>query len=54
MEPVKDALIVAAGLGTRMFPASAMQPKESLPLLDVPLLTHLVGEAKAAGVELPV
>ena len=51
MEPVKDALIVAAGLGTRMFPASAMQPKESLPLLDVPLLTHLVGEAKAAGVE---
>ena len=51
MEPVKDALIVAAGLGTRMFPVSAMQAKESLPLLDVPLLTHLVGEAKTAGVE---
>ena len=51
MEPVKDALIIAAGLGTRMFPTSAMQPKESLPLLDVPLLTHLVGEAKAAGVD---
>ena len=34
-----------------MFPASAFTPKESLPLLDVPLLTHLILEAKAAGVE---
>lgn len=51
MEPVRDAVLIAAGLGTRMFPASAFTPKESLPLLDVPLLTHLVLEAKAAGVE---
>ena len=34
-----------------MFPVSACTPKESLPLLDVPLLTHLILEAKAAGVE---
>jgi len=34
-----------------MFPASAMVPKEALPLVDVPLMTHLVAEAKAAGVE---
>ena len=34
-----------------MFPASAFTPKESLPLLDVPLLTHLILEAKAAGIE---
>ena len=34
-----------------MFPVSAFTPKESLPLLDVPLLTHLILEAKAAGVE---
>jgi len=51
MAQVKDALIIAAGLGTRMFPASAMVPKEALPLVDVPLMTHLVAEAKAAGVE---
>jgi UTP--glucose-1-phosphate uridylyltransferase len=51
MAQVKDALIIAAGLGTRMFPASAMMPKEALPLVDVPLMTHLVAEAKAAGVE---
>jgi len=51
MAQVKDALIIAAGRGTRMFPASAMVPKEALPLVDVPLMTHLVAEAKAAGVE---
>ena len=51
MEPVRDAVLIAAGLGTRMFPVSAFTPKESLPLLDVPLLTHLILEAKAAGIE---
>lgn len=50
MQHVRDALIVAGGLGTRMFPVSAIQPKETLPLVDVPLLTHLVMEAKNAGV----
>ena len=49
MQHVRDALIVAGGLGTRMFPVSAIQPKETLPLVDVPLLTHLVMEAKNAG-----
>jgi UTP--glucose-1-phosphate uridylyltransferase len=51
MGVVRDAVLVAAGLGTRMFPASAFLPKESLPLVDVPLLTHLVMEAKVAGIE---
>jgi len=50
MDPVHDAVLVAAGLGTRMFPVSASLPKEALPLVDVPLLTHLVLEAKAAGI----
>ena len=49
MQQVRDAVIVAGGLGTRMFPVSAIQPKETLPLIDVPLLTHLVMEAKNAG-----
>ena len=49
MAPVEDALIVAGGLGTRMFPASAMLAKEALPLVDVPLLTHLIQEAVHAG-----
>lgn len=49
MPEVHDALIVAAGLGSRMFPASAMLAKEALPLVDVPLLTHLMHEAVEAG-----
>ncbi len=48
--PVEDALIVAGGLGTRMFPASEMLAKEALPLVDVPVLTHLMHEAVEAGV----
>lgn len=51
MGAVRDAVLVAAGMGTRMFPSSAFLPKETLPLVDVPLLTHLVLEAKAAGIE---
>ena len=51
MDVVRDAVLVAAGLGTRMFPTSAFSPKESLPLVDVPLLTHLVMEAKEANIE---
>jgi UTP--glucose-1-phosphate uridylyltransferase len=50
MDVVRDAVLVAAGLGTRMFPSSAYQAKETLPLVDVPLLTHLIMEAKAAGI----
>lgn len=51
MAAVEDALIVAGGLGTRMFPASAMLAKEALPLVDVPVLTHLIQEAAHAGVK---
>jgi len=51
MGAVRDAVLVAAGMGTRMFPSSAFLPKETLPLVDVPLLTHLVLEAKVAGIE---
>jgi len=49
MGKVRDAVIVAAGLGTRMLPTSAYIPKELLPLVDVPVLHHLIFEAKEAG-----
>jgi len=51
MDVVRDAVLVAAGLGKRMFPASAFSPKEALPLIDVPLLTHLILEAKEANIQ---
>lgn len=51
MTAVNDAVIVAAGLGGRMLPTSAYLPKESLPLVDVPVIIHLIREAIYAGVK---
>lgn len=50
MTVVNDAIILAGGMGTRMLPASLYAPKEVLPLLDTPLINHLIWEAELAGV----
>lgn len=49
MGRVLDAVIVAAGMGTRMLPLSGYVAKEMLPLVDVPVMHHLILEARAAG-----
>ena len=48
---VRKAIIPAAGLGTRFLPASKTVPKEMFPLIDRPLILHIVEEAVAAGIE---
>jgi UTP--glucose-1-phosphate uridylyltransferase len=48
---VNKAVIVAAGLGTRMLPASKVIPKEILPVVDKPALQMVVEEAVASGIE---
>jgi UTP--glucose-1-phosphate uridylyltransferase len=48
---VRKAVIVAAGLGTRMLPASKVIPKEILPVVDKPALQMVVEEAVASGIE---
>ncbi len=50
MTVIKDAVIVAAGLGGRMLPTSAYLAKESLPLVDIPAIIHLIREVINAGV----
>ena len=50
MARVTDAIILAGGLGTRMLPASLYAPKETLPLVDTPILNHLILEAANSGV----
>lgn len=50
MMKVEDAIILAGGLGTRMLPASMYMPKETMPLVDTPILNHLIWEAAKAGV----
>ncbi len=48
---VRKAVIPAAGLGTRMLPATKTVPKEMLPMVDKPAIQYIVEEAVAAGIE---
>lgn len=51
MAKVRKAVIPAAGLGTRFLPATKTVPKEMLPIVDRPILLHVVEEAARAGIE---
>src|SRR6185312_661534 len=48
---VRKAVVLAAGLGTRMLPASKVIPKEILPVVDTPAIQLVVEEAVASGIE---
>lgn len=48
--PIVKAVIPAAGLGTRVLPATKAVPKEMLPLADKPSIQYVVEEAAASGV----
>lgn len=48
---ITKAIIPAAGLGTRVLPASKAVPKEMLNIVDKPAIQYLVEEAAAAGIE---
>jgi UTP--glucose-1-phosphate uridylyltransferase len=47
---VRKAIITAAGLGTRVLPASKAIPKEMLPIVDKPAIQYIVEEIVAAGI----
>lgn len=47
---IKKAIIPAAGLGTRVLPASKAVPKEMLPIVDKPAIQYIVEEAVRAGI----
>lgn len=49
MTTISTAVILAAGLGTRMLPATKAIPKEMLPIVDRPLVQYAVDEAISAG-----
>jgi UTP--glucose-1-phosphate uridylyltransferase len=46
---VRKAVIPAAGLGTRFLPVTKSQPKEMLPVVDIPSIQYVVEEAVRAG-----
>ncbi len=46
---LSKVIIPVAGLGTRVLPASKAIPKEMLPVVDKPVIQHVVEEAARAG-----
>lgn len=51
MSKVRKAVIPAAGFGTRFLPATKVQPKEMLPIVDTPAIQYIVEEALDSGIE---
>ena len=51
MQRIRKAVFPVAGLGTRFLPATKAMPKEMLPVVDRPLIQHVVDEAREAGIE---
>ncbi len=47
---VRKAVVLAAGYGTRMLPATKSVPKESLAILDKPIIQYTVEEIAASGI----
>ena len=48
---VRKAVVLAAGYGTRLLPATKAQPKEALPLVDKPIIQYTVEEAVDSGLD---
>lgn len=48
---IKTAVIPVAGRGTRFLPVTKVVAKELLPLVDTPILHHIVLEAARAGIQ---
>ncbi len=51
MRPVRKAVLPVAGLGTRVLPGAKNTPKEMLNVVDRPILSYIVAEGRAAGIE---
>jgi len=48
---ITKAVIAAAGLGTRLLPATKATPKEMLPVVDKPVIQYIVEDLAAAGIK---
>ena len=51
MKRVRKAVLPVAGLGTRVLPGAKTTPKNLLNVVDRPILSYIVEEARAAGIE---
>lgn len=51
VKPIRKAVMPVAGLGTRVLPGAKATPKNMLNVVDRPILSYVVEEARAAGIE---
>ena len=51
MKHVRKAVLPVAGLGTRVLPGTKTTPKELLNVVDRPILSYVIEEGRAAGIE---
>lgn len=51
MKRVRKAVLPVAGLGTRVLPISKSVPKNLLNVVDRPILSYVLAEGRAAGIE---
>ena len=51
MKKIRKAVIPAAGMGTRVLPATKSMPKEMFPIVDKPAIQYIVEEAVKSGIE---
>ncbi len=51
VKPIRKAVMPVAGLGTRVLPGAKATPKNMLNIVDRPILSYVVEEARAAGIE---
>jgi len=50
IKKITKVIIPAAGFGTRFLPITKSIPKEMLPIIDKPIIQHVVDEAIASGI----
>lgn len=48
---IRKAVIPCGGMGTRFLPATKAIPKEIMPVIDTPVLSHIVDELISSGID---
>jgi NDP-sugar pyrophosphorylase family protein len=46
-----QAIVLAAGLGTRLFPLTSVSPKALLPIANIPLIDYVVDSIQSVGIK---